>query len=163
MRPPPFVKAKMLKSKVVGIYLNILDMAYKIFISLLLLTCTTHASILIGSFNYHFDTSANSLYSGEVARNVHLSPIIGVDNTDIKSVLFLGVNSIHKPMMGGYYYNLDYCLVAGAYIQDTSLFRKRGIKFYVNSDVIPILGFNYQFKRAGILVSPVIMSVYFKM
>lgn len=137
-----------------------IDLAKVVFITLTMLSTQANARLLFGSFNYHFDKTANGLYEGRVSDDIHFSPLLGKE-TD-KSVLFVGGNSIHQPIAGGFY-KLDYGFVLGAYVQDTSLFKKRGIKFYLNSDVVPIVGFNYSFKHVGVVVSPAMVNVYFRL
>ncbi len=126
---------------------------------LLILFFTPAHALLLGSINYHFDTRANQMYSGEIVPNFHLSPMIGLESKD--SVTFFGVNSIHEPMLG-HYRRLDYNFILGLYIQDTYKFKLRNINYFLDSWIIPIVGLEYNFKHVGLVISPAVLSLYWR-
>lgn len=113
-------------------------------------------ALLLGSINYHFDTRANQNYSGKLTNELHLSPMIGLESNN--QVNFIGLNSIHQPIIG-YYKRYNY-FILGMYIQDTSQFKKKNINYFLDSWVIPILGLEYKYKNLGLVVSPVTVSFY---
>ena len=158
----------------------------KSIIFIILLICPAvfadNTELIVGGLTYHMflDPDITENFSNKVGFQGALiaNPIVGLGYTyvDEETKLydsyrgFIGQNSIGQPMIGGMYFygkqlkGIDLGMGIGAYIQDDSQFKKRGID--VGSNIIPIYGFeinpkimldNKKFIKFNNLISPLLI------